>query len=146
MDVVKNLILMLKHKSQTVMFSKAVIATSLFFIIGLDIAIFVIVAQNLDNTRLSLAYYTIFFIFQVLWTYSSWIVFLILFYFKYEDVPKWVSSWMYSDWEWRSMKRFWECLCLRGKCFFTFSIIYTCRYKKLVFTSKQGISKIDEIL
>ena len=80
--------------------------------------ILVIVAQNLDNTRLSLAYYTIFFIFQVLWTYSSWIVFLILFYFKYEDVPKWVSSLMYSDWEWRSMKRFWKCLCLLGKCFF----------------------------
>ena len=85
---VKEFVEKLIEGSQKAVFSRIVILASFFVIVARDIAIFVQISINSDGNQL-IHYYNIFFlVFQVLWSYSSWIMLLLFFYPKNDDLPE----------------------------------------------------------
>ena len=73
--------------SQNAIFSRIVILVSLIFIMTRDITMIVQISVNSDDNQLPLGYYIFFLTFQVLWSYSSWIMLLLLFYPNNDDLP-----------------------------------------------------------
>ena len=85
---VKEFVEKLIEGSQKAVFSRIVILASFFVIVARDIAIVVLISINSDGNQL-IHYYNIFFLtFQVLWSYSSWIMLLLFFYPKNDDLPE----------------------------------------------------------
>ena len=48
----------------------------------------VLISANSDYNQLPLRYYRLFLTFQVLWSYSSWIMLLLFFYPDNDDLPE----------------------------------------------------------
>ena len=84
-------------KSQSNIFTKIVIAASFVLILIIDITMFALVGDNSDNNRLSIGYYTFFFIFQFWWSYSSWMMLFILLYIRREELPDSLRYWRDPD-------------------------------------------------
>ena len=74
--------------SQNAIFSRIVILVSFVFIMTRDITMIVLISENSDDNQLPLGYYIFFLTFQVLWSYSSWIMLLLLFYPNNDDLPE----------------------------------------------------------
>ena len=74
--------------SQNAIFSRIVILVSFVLIMTRDITMIVQNSVNSEDTQLPLGYYIFFLTFQVLWSYSSWIMLLLFFYPDNDDLPE----------------------------------------------------------
>ena len=87
MEKVKEFIQKLTKGSRNAILSRIVILVSLIFIMTRDITMIVQIIVNSDDNQLLVGYCISFLTFQVLWSYSSWIMLLLFFYPDNDDLP-----------------------------------------------------------
>ena len=73
--------------SQNVIFSKIDILVSFALILTREIVMFLLFDRNSDANQPFVYYYIFFLTFQILWSYSSWIMLLLFFYPNNDDLP-----------------------------------------------------------